>query len=279
MRLDGILYMLLSVVLFTTANALVKSIGYLPTTQIVFMRSLISLLMCAAYVKYRRFPFFGVNRKWLVIRGAFGVIGLTLFFFTIQNIPLATATVIQYLSPIFTVILAMLYLDQRVRPIQWVFMLVALTGVIILNGLDPNVRLSYVLIGIASAFFASVAYMATVKCSATDHPVLIVMYFHLLATPIMGSYSFFHWVALSSHEWLVGLTVGVISVFAQIAMAFAITKEDASVVTPFKYVGAVLAWLVGIYFFEEQIGVWGTIGLLVVSAGVILNTLARRYQW
>lgn len=271
--------MLLSVVLFTTANALVKSIGYLPTTQIVFMRSLISLVMCAAYVKYRRFPFFGVNRKWLVIRGAFGVLGLTLFFFTIQNIPLATATVIQYLSPIFTVILAMLYLDQRVRPIQWVFMLVALTGVIILNGLDPNVRLSYVVIGIASAFFASVAYMATVKCSATDHPVLIVMYFHLLATPIMGSYSFFHWVALSSHEWLVGLTVGVISVFAQIAMAFAITKEDASVVTPFKYVGAVLAWLVGIYFFEEQIGVWGTIGLLVVSAGVILNTLARRYQW
>lgn len=279
MRLDGILYMLLSVVLFTTANALVKSIGYLPTTQIVFMRSLISLVMCAAYVKYRRFPFFGVNRKWLVIRGAFGVLGLTLFFFTIQNIPLATATVIQYLSPIFTVILAMLYLDQRVRPIQWVFMLVALTGVIILNGLDPNVRLSYVVIGIASAFFASVAYMATVKCSATDHPVLIVMYFHLLATPIMGSYSFFHWVALSSHEWFVGLTVGVISVFAQIAMAFAITKEDASVVTPFKYVGAVLAWLVGIYFFEEQIGVWGTIGLLVVSAGVILNTLARRYQW
>jgi drug/metabolite transporter (DMT)-like permease len=279
MRLDGILYMLLSVVLFTTANALVKSIGYLPTTQIVFLRSLISLLMCAAYVKYRRFPFFGVNRKWLVIRGAFGVVGLTLFFFTIQNIPLATATVIQYLSPIFTVILAMLYLGQRVRRIQWVFMLVALAGVIILNGLDPNVRLSYVFIGITSAFFASVAYMATVKCSATDHPVLIVMYFHLLATPIMGSYSFFYWEALSSHEWLVGLTVGVISVFAQIAMAFAITKEDASVVTPFKYVGAVLAWLVGIYFFEEQIGVLGTIGLLVVSAGVILNTLARRYQW
>jgi len=279
MRLDGILYMLLSVVLFTTANALVKSIGYLPTTQIVFMRSLISLAMCAAYVKYRRFPFFGVNRKWLIIRGVFGVIGLTLFFFTIQNIPLATATVIQYLSPVFTVILAMIYLDQKVRPIQWVFILIALAGVIIVNGFDPKVNLMFVCIGIASAFFASVAYMATVKCKATDHPVLIVMYFHLLATPIMGSYSLVNWVELSLREWLIGLTVGVVSVFAQIGMAFAITREDASVVTPFKYVGAVLAWMVGIYFFDERIGLWGTIGLLIVSVSVILNTLAKRYHW
>ncbi len=279
MRLDGILYMLLSVVLFTTANALVKSIGYLPTTQIVFMRSLISLVLCATYVVYRGFPFFGVNRKWLLIRGVFGVAGLTLFFFTVQNLPLATATVIQYLSPIFTVILALVYLEQRVRPIQWVFMLMALAGVVILNGLDPNVELSFVFIGIASAFFASVAYMATVKCKATDHPVLIVMYFHLIATPLMGGYSLFHWQAISGQEWLVGLAVGVVSVIAQIAMAVAITREDASVVTPFKYVGAVLAWLVGIYFFNEQIGVLGASGLVVVSAGVLLNTLARRYQW
>lgn len=279
MRLDGILYMLLSVVLFTTANALVKSIGYLPTTQIVFMRSLISLVLCAAYVVYRGFPFFGVNRKWLLIRGVFGVAGLTLFFFTVQNLPLATATVIQYLSPIFTVILALVYLEQRVRPIQWVFMLTALAGVVILNGLDPNVKLSFVFIGIASAFFASVAYMATVKCKATDHPVLIVMYFHLIATPLMGGYSLFHWQAISGQEWLVGLAVGVVSVIAQIAMAIAITREDASLVTPFKYVGAVLAWLVGIYFFNEQIGVLGSIGLVVVCTGVLLNTLARRYQW
>lgn len=279
MRLSGIAYMLLSVVLFTTANALVKSIGYLPTAQIVFLRSLVSLAMCAAYVKYRGFPFFGVNRKWLLIRGVFGLAGLTLFFFTIQNIPLATATVIQYLSPIFTVLLAILFLDQRVRPIQWLFMSIALAGVVILNGLDPNVKLYFVFIGIASALFAAVAYMATVKCKATDHPVLIVMYFHLLATPIMGTYSVLNWEALSVNEWLIGTAVGVLSVVAQIAMAFAIHQEDASVVTPFKYVGAVLAWLVGIYFFDEKIGVLGTIGLIVVSSGVILNTLARRYHW
>lgn len=271
--------MLLSVVLFTTANALVKTIGHLPTTQIVFVRSVISLVLCAAYVKYRGFPFLGVNKKWLLIRGATGMVGLTLFFYTVQNIPLATATVIQYLSPIFTVILAMVYLNQKVRPIQWVFMGMALMGVVVLNGLDPNVPIRFIGIGILSAFFASVAYYATIRCAATDHPVLVVMYFHLLATPLMGTVSLIDWAPMESEEWLTGLSVGVISVFAQVAMAVAITREDASVVTPFKYVGAVIAWIVGIVAFDEHLGILGTAGILIVSSGVVLNTLARRYNW
>lgn len=279
MRIDGILYMLASVLLFTTANALVKLIGHLPTTQIVFLRSVISLALCAAYVVYKGFPFFGVNRKWLLIRGVFGMIGLTLFFYTIQNIPLATATVIQYLSPLFTVLLAMFYLDQRVRKIQWVFIILAFAGVILFNGLDPNVPFSFVLIGTLSAFFAAVAYMATVKCKATDHPVLIVMYFHLLATPIMGTVSIFDWTPIDGQQWLIGLSVGALSVVAQVAMAFAIHREDASVVTPFKYVGAILAWAVGFIWFDEQLGPFGMAGIIIVSAGVILNTLARRYNW
>lgn len=271
--------MLLSVVLFTAANVLVKTIGHLPTTQIVFMRSIVSLVLCAAYVRYRGFPFFGINRKWLLIRGATGMVGLTLFFYTVQNIPLATATVIQYLSPIFTVVLAMVYLGQKVRPIQWLFMAIALIGVVVLNGLDPNVPLKFVGIGILSAFFASVAYYATIRCTATDHPVLVVMYFHLLATPIMGTVSLLDWTPTSQFEWVTGLSVGLLSVFAQVAMAVAITREDASIVTPFKYVGAVIAWIVGIVLFDEHLGVLGTLGIVIVSAGVVLNTLARRYNW
>ncbi len=279
LRLDGILYMLLSVLLFTTANVLVKTIGYLPTTQIVFLRSVISLILCAGYVVYRGFPFFGVNRKWLIIRGVSGMIGLTLFFYTLQHIPLATATVIQYLSPVFTVLLALFYLQQKVRPVQWVFIAMALGGVIVVNGLDPDVPLRFVLIGVISAFFASVAYLATIKCKASDHPVLIVMYFHLLATPIMGGVSMLDWTPVSWPEVLTGLAVGLLSVIAQVAMAVAIMREDASLVTPFKYVGAVIAWGVGVVLFDEHIGVLGILGIAIVTSGVILNTLARRYRW
>lgn len=279
MRLDGVGLMLISVVLFTTANVLVKMIGYLPTTQIVFLRSSISLVLCAAYVLYRGFPFMGYNRKWLVIRGIFGMTALTLFFYTIQHIPLASATVIQYLSPVFTVILAMIWLGQKVRPIQWLFLAIAIVGVVMVKGFDPNVPLKFLLIGAVAAFFAAIAYFATMKCKATDHPVAIVMYFHLIATPFMGGVSALDWHPIALNEFSMGMAIGVLSVLAQVAMAFAIHREDASVVTPFKYVGAIMALGIGYFMFDEKLSVLSVIGIILVILGVTLNTLARRYRW
>lgn len=277
MKVSGALLMLISVFLFTTANVLVKLIADLPTTQIVFLRSSISLVLCASFVVYKGFPFFGKNKKWLIIRGTFGMVALTLFFYTIQHIPLASATVIQYLSPVFTVILAMIWLKQKVRPIQWLFLAVAFTGVLFVKGIDnTEVPLKFLFIGGLSAFFAAVAYFATMKCKHTDHPVLIVMYFHLIATPVMGTISLTNWVPISMNTTLIGLAIGVLSVVAQVSMSAAILKEDASAVIPIKYVGAILALGVGYFFFGEQLSLTAIFGIFLVIAGVTLNTFVRR---
>lgn len=277
MKVSGALLMLISVFLFTTANVLVKLIADLPTTQIVFLRSSISLVLCASFVLYKGFPFFGKNKKWLIIRGTFGMIALTLFFYTIQNIPLASATVIQYLSPVFTMILAMIWLKQKVRPIQWLFLAVAFTGVLFVKGVDnTEVPLKFLFIGGLSAFLAAVAYFATMKCKYTDHPVLIVMYFHLIATPVMGTISLANWEPISLNTTLIGLSVGVLSVVAQVSMSAAILKEDASAVIPIKYVGAILALGVGYFFFGEQLSLTAIFGIFLVIAGVTLNTFVKR---
>lgn len=275
MRWEGILYMLLSVFLFTAANVCVKVIGYLPTPQLVFLRSSISLVICASYVIYKGFPFFGYNRGWLLIRGIFGMIALTMFFYTIQNIPLASATVIQYLSPVFTVILAKFFLKEKVRPIRWFFLAIAFAGIILVKGFDPRVPMIYLIIGGIAAFFAAVAYFATMKCRETDHPVAIVMYFHLLAVPIMGTWSATIWEPIGFKEWGIGMLIGVLSVFAQIAMAVAITREDASIVTPIKYVGAILALLIGMYWFNEHLNAMSILGIFLVIFGVSLNTILK----
>ena len=109
----GVLYMLLASFSFALVNFLVKilsdrhdlfpEIQNYPEIELVFFRSIISLTICFAIIKARKIPFFGVNKKWLVIRGFAGFVSLTLFFYTIANIPLAIATIIQYLSPIIIV--------------------------------------------------------------------------------------------------------------------------------------------------------------------------------
>ena len=90
----GLVFMLQSVVLYTSANLLVKALAILPTPQLVFLRSAISFLFCALWIWRKGDPLLGHNRKWLVLRGVSGMIALTLFFHTIRHIPLASATVI-----------------------------------------------------------------------------------------------------------------------------------------------------------------------------------------
>ena len=178
--------MLQSVVLYTSANLLVKALAILPTPQLVFLRSAISsVFLCLVDLAQRRSPL-GHNRKWLVFRGVSGMIALTLFFHTIRHIPLASATVIQYLSPIFTVLLAILFDGQRIRPHRWLYFAAAFGGVLVVKGFDPRVSWLYLGMGLGSALLAAVAYLATIKCRETDSPVGIVAYFHLIATPVMG---------------------------------------------------------------------------------------------
>ena len=107
--------MLASVVLYTSANLCVKELAGLGTFQLVFLRSALSLAVCLVYLKAHNLPILGHNRMWLVVRGLAGMVGLSGFFHTVRHIPLASATVIQYFSPVFTVVLALLFMGEKVQ--------------------------------------------------------------------------------------------------------------------------------------------------------------------
>ena len=69
--------MLQSVVLYTTANLLVKALAFLPTQQLVFLRSAVSLGFCLMWLWKEGAPLLGHNRRWLLVRGLAGMVALT----------------------------------------------------------------------------------------------------------------------------------------------------------------------------------------------------------
>ena len=116
---------------------------HIPVFELVFFRSLGSLLITFFYLNKGRTPIFGNNKKVLFARGIFGTIGLCLFFITLQNIPLAGAVTIQYLSPVFTTLFAVILLGERVKKIQWPFFAFAFMGVCLLKGIDVSLKNLY----------------------------------------------------------------------------------------------------------------------------------------
>ena len=276
---SGIAWMVLATVLYTAANLCVKALAHLPTQELVFLRSVISLVLTGGWLWWNGYSLLGVNRKWLLIRGIFGTIGLATFFHTLRFIPIASATVIQYLSPIFTVLLARYFDGQRsMRPVQWLFFATAFAGVLMVKGFDPRINWLYFGLGVSSAMAAGVAYLATMKCRETAHPVGVVIWFHLVAVPVTGGWTAFTWVPPVGNEWLLALAVGLLSVVAQVAMTFALHQGEANVIMPFKYFGAVLAFIFGLLLFDEHLNQWALAGIGLVILSVTVNTVLKR-RW
>jgi drug/metabolite transporter (DMT)-like permease len=276
-------WMLLATICFTAVNLIVKHLDYLPAHILVFFRSAVSLVISVFLLRIQRIPLLGNNRKWLVIRGVFGASALLLFFITIKGMPLATATTLQYLSPVFTVVFAMYIMKEQVRSRQWLFFAVSFAGVGIimfangqgLDGLTESVPWWMFGLSILSAVFSGIAYNGIMKCRNTDHPLVIVMYFPLIATPVMGVWSAISWVNPEPEDYVLLIIIGVMTQIAQFSMTKALTMERASKVTPFKYLGAIYAAVAGWLLFDEELGEYTFIGILLVIVGLVLNSVSR----
>ena len=147
----GILFIILSGLSFLIVNFFVKALGagpnqelfpglqQYPAHELVLARSIVSFAISYYIIKRRGLPVLGNNRKWLMIRGFAGMIALTIFFYSIHYLPLAIASTIQYLAPIFTILFAMLLLKEKVKKLQWFFIFLAFIGVGLIgfNNLTP----------------------------------------------------------------------------------------------------------------------------------------------
>jgi drug/metabolite transporter (DMT)-like permease len=213
----------------------------------------------------------GNNRKVLLFRGLCGAVALILYYETLQNIPLASAVTIGFLAPIFTTLLGIFIIGEKVYKLQWLFFLLAFGGVVLVQGVDTRVATFYFAIGIVATFFSGLAQNFIRKVNTQEHPLVIVFYFPLITTPITGVYSAFNWVAPQGWDWAVLISIGLFTQFAQYFMTKSIQLEELSRVSIIRYLGIVYALIFGYLFFDETYTVFAYAGMLLAVLGVILN--------
>lgn len=267
--------MLVSVVGFALMNLTIKFLDRLPATELVLFRCVISLALCLYALRRRKISVFGNNKKWLIIRGLCGVTGLALFFFTLQELPIGSAVTLQYLSPIFTAIFGIFILGERVRIPQWFFFLISFSGIAVVKGFDTNITPPLFFAGIGSALFSGLAYASVRKLKDTDHPLVVVLYFPLIATPIMLVASIFNWVQPQGWEWTLLLLVGIFTQIAQVNMTKALQSAEANEITGMKYLGIVFALSFDFLIFDVRYSIFALAGIILVLLGVVANLVYK----
>tara|TARA_B100000029_G_C17546014_1_gene948481 strand:- start:796 stop:1647 length:852 start_codon:yes stop_codon:yes gene_type:complete len=276
MTKKNILHILLAVFFFSLMQVFVKLLKGLPVFEIVFFRALIAFIICFILILKNKINPFGKNKKILFLRGFFGSLALICFFTTLHHLPLANATVIHYLSPLFTSFFSLFILKERLKSIQWLFFFLSFLGVVIIKGLDTRVPFFYLFLGILSAFFAGLAYNCIGKLKDTEHPLVIVLYFPLVTLPIITPFTVMNWVPPTSLQWVYILLVGIFVQAAQYFMTLAYQKGKVSSLSIFNNFGQVLAIVFGFYIFDEVVKWEQFLGMALVMGGVILNTLVDK---
>jgi drug/metabolite transporter (DMT)-like permease len=271
LKINSVQSMLLAGIFFALMNVSVKFIPHIPAIEIILFRSVFSLIFSYLVLKKQGVYVFGNNKQLLVLRGVVGSIGLISFFYTLQKIPLASAVTMQYLSPVFTSILGIFILKERVRPIQFLFFLISFSGVLVLQGFDTRVDMFYASIGILSALFSGMAYNVIRKLKNTEHPLVIIFYFPLVTLPVASIVSYFGWVQPEGWDWVLLLWIGICTQAAQYFMTVAYQNANVAKVSSLSYLGILYALIFGFYFFGETFPILSYLGMGLVLVGVLLN--------
>ena len=272
----AIFYMIFSVIAFSLMNAVVKCLSGFDAYQIVFFRSIGTLLFTVPLIVKAKIPILGNNKKLLFLRGLFGVISLTCFFQSLNYLSLGTAVSLRYTSPIFAAIFALFYLKEKIKPMQWLLFLIAFVGVLVIKGFGADVNSLGVIFAILSAIFLGLIFIVIRKLGDSEHPLIIINYFMVLAFLFGGVMSIKYWKTPDLTEWMLLLSLGLFGYVGQIFMTKSLQASETNVVVPLKYLEVVFMIIIGAFWFDEIYTLWTLFGVFLIMFGLLYNIYLKR---
>ncbi|MCG8671432.1 MAG: DMT family transporter [Pseudomonadales bacterium] len=274
--------MLLSAFGFAIMGASVKWVHLqgIPVLEIVAARALISLCLSYLDIKRKRIPTWGNRKDLLFARGAIGALALVCVYYSVSTLPLAEATVLQYLHPMFTAILALFLLKERLHTPTVICIALSFAGLILIarpSILFGSAASDYpaisVLAGVLGAFGSAIAYVIVRKLAQSDDPSVIIFYFPLIALPFSLLLLGDQFVWPQGWEWFGLLMVGVFTQVGQIGLTKSMQTETASRATAFSYMQVIFSAALGWLVFSEFPVIWTWIGGGLILLGAITNLL------
>ena len=275
----GLRYMAGAAFFFSIMSLLVKIAGRgVPPMQIVMVRCVVMGVLSWGMLRQAGVSARGTNHLLLIARGVFGFAALSLFYFAITRLPLGDVVTIHHINPVLTALLAGFLLRERVSPIVLFSAGLSLGGVALVaqptflfGGIEPlpPVAVAAVLV---SAVLSAVAYNLVRKLRETEHPLVVVYWFSLVAVVASVPFVALEMVWPTPLEWLVLLGVGLATQAAQVCLTRGLHLEAAGRATAVGYLQIVFAFVWGLLFLGEVPDVLSLLGAGVIVVSVVLVT-------
>ena len=265
-------WMLLSVIAFCSVAIGVKQVNTnISPFQIIFFRALIGLITLLILLQKKTIIGSVSNIKQHLFRNLFHLIAQYGWVVGIVYLSLAEVTAIEFTTPIWIVILASIFLKEKITSKKTISILLGFIGILII--MKPGVEIiSYnSIVVLLSAICFAIAHTATKKIVQSNSASDLVFIMCLTQLPISFAcaYSNWNWPNYSDFFWL--LLVGLSGIAAHFSMAKALKKEDISSLIPLDYLRLPIIILAGITFYNESFDVSIIIGGTLIFLGNYIN--------
>ncbi|MFT5787136.1 MAG: drug/metabolite transporter (DMT)-like permease, partial [Ascidiaceihabitans sp.] len=205
-----------------------------------------------------------------IVRTAFGWAGVTLMFASVAFIPLADATAISFLNPVFGMMLAIPLLGERVGPIRWSAAIIALVGALVLLRPTPDSFQIAALLPLGAAICLGFELIFIKKLTGRENPFQVLLANNFVGVIISTAAVIPFWIPPTLAQWGILALIGVFMAVAQTCFVNAMARADASFVAPFSYATLIFATLYDLIFYDVFPDAITWLGAGIIIAGAVL---------
>lgn len=250
--------------------------GLVDTFQILFFRSVIGLAVITLVIIFSgKRNLITTQRLGLhTFRNVFHLGGQYGWIVGIGILPLAEVFAIEFTVPVWTALIACVFLKESITLKKVLSITLGLIGVIVI--VKPGIEIIDVasLTVLIAAICYAIAHACTKALSVTEDPLTILFQMCLIQLPIAFALALGNWAMPNGIEWLWVSIIGVSSLTAHYCMAKAMQNAEVTLVVTLDFLRLPVIAIIGVVFYAEGF----EISLLIGGAIMLLGNLVNMYS-
>jgi S-adenosylmethionine uptake transporter len=256
----------LSLIVSCGNDAITKYLGEsLHPWEITFFRFLFGVITLLPFMLYQGKQAFQTSRPKLhIVRGMLIFVAIGLWGQGIKSAPITTATIMSFTVPIFVLLLAPIFLKERVSWPMWLATIIGFVGILVVLQPDSKALYQGTLYFIIAASLFGLLDIVNKKYVTTEPMLCMLFYSTLFAMGFVLIPAIYHWRTPASYElfWLVVLGGGGNLILYCLLRAFSLA--NASSLAPFRYLELLISMAIGYIFFQELPNPYSYLGAVII---------------
>lgn len=270
----GILFILGAAFFFALMNLFVKLGGDVPTMQKAFFRNAVAAVFALFVVMKDRgcVKTAKGNCAGLLLRSAFGLIGIICNFYAIDKLTISDASLLNKLSPFFAVIFSIFILKEIADRYEWTFVIVAFIGALFVIKPTFSMEIIPAIAGVIGGMCAGLAYtfVRKLQSNGVKGPV-IVLFFSAFSSIALLPNLIFNFTPMTFEQTLSLVMAGVSAAGGQFCITAAYKNAPAKEISVFDYTQVVIAAILGFLFLDQVPDMLSIVGYIIILSVAVLK--------